>query len=100
MPPQGTMMGPQGPMQGGMMGPPPRTHNNMANNYGMGNMQGPPGGMHGPPGNMQGPPGNMQGPPYMQHQVSPSELVQDQLQQHGFMWTNSVLVHRVRTRGQ
>uniref|UniRef100_A0A7N6A0L0 pre-mRNA 3' end processing protein WDR33 n=1 Tax=Anabas testudineus TaxID=64144 RepID=A0A7N6A0L0_ANATE len=98
MPPQGNMMGPQGPMQGGMMGPPPRTHGNMQNNYGMGNMQGPPGGMHGPPGNMQGPPGNMQGshgnmqgphgniqgphgnmqgpqgnmqgPPYMQHQVS------------------------------
>ncbi|KAL3067768.1 hypothetical protein OYC64_022168 [Pagothenia borchgrevinki] len=53
-PPQGGMM----PPQGGMMGPPPRTQNN----YGMGNMQGPPGGMHGPPGNMQGPPGNMQGP--------------------------------------
>ncbi|XP_042372769.1 LOW QUALITY PROTEIN: pre-mRNA 3' end processing protein WDR33-like, partial [Plectropomus leopardus] len=77
-PPQGGMM----PPQGGMMGPPPRTHGNMQNNYGMGTMQGPPGGMHGPPGNMQGPPGNMQGPhgnmqgphgnmqgpPYMQHQ--------------------------------
>uniref|UniRef100_A0A671TVL4 pre-mRNA 3' end processing protein WDR33 n=1 Tax=Sparus aurata TaxID=8175 RepID=A0A671TVL4_SPAAU len=45
MPPQGNMMGPQGPMQGGMMGPPPRTHGNMPNNYGMGNMQGPPGGI-------------------------------------------------------
>uniref|UniRef100_A0A3Q1B5P5 pre-mRNA 3' end processing protein WDR33 n=1 Tax=Amphiprion ocellaris TaxID=80972 RepID=A0A3Q1B5P5_AMPOC len=98
MPPQGNMMGPQGPMQGGMMGPPTRTHGNMPNNYGMGNMQGPPGGIHGtpgnmqgphgnmqgphgnmqgphgnmqgPPGNMQGPHGNMQGPPYLQHQVS------------------------------
>uniref|UniRef100_A0A3Q3X661 WD repeat domain 33 n=1 Tax=Mola mola TaxID=94237 RepID=A0A3Q3X661_MOLML len=68
-PPQGGMMGPQGPMQGGMMGPPPRTQGNMPNNYGMGNMQGPPGNMQGPPGNMQGPHGNMQGPPYMQHQV-------------------------------
>ncbi|KAK5931634.1 hypothetical protein CesoFtcFv8_000095 [Champsocephalus esox] len=58
-PPQGGMM----PPQGGMMGPPPRTQNN----YGMGNMQGPPGGMHGPPGNMQGPPGNMQGASYMQN---------------------------------
>uniref|UniRef100_A0A1A8GR86 WD repeat domain 33 n=1 Tax=Nothobranchius korthausae TaxID=1143690 RepID=A0A1A8GR86_9TELE len=56
MPPQGSMMGQQGPMQGGMMGPPPRTHSNMANNFGMGNMQGPPGGMQAPLGNMQGPP--------------------------------------------
>ncbi|KAM9844786.1 pre-mRNA 3' end processing protein WDR33 isoform 1-T2 [Aulostomus maculatus] len=62
IPTQGNIIGPQGPMQGGMMGPPPRTHGNMPNNYGMGNMQGPPGGMHGPPGNMQGPLGNMQGP--------------------------------------
>ena len=50
------MMGPPGPM----MRPPLRTHGNMSNNYGMGNMQGPPpGGMHGPPGNMQGPPSFM-----------------------------------------
>ncbi|KAJ3595786.1 hypothetical protein NHX12_005089 [Muraenolepis orangiensis] len=55
-PPQGGMMGPQGPM----MRPPLRTHGNMPNNYGMGNMQGPPpGGMHGPPGSMQGPPSFM-----------------------------------------
>lgn len=69
MPSQGNMMGPQGPMQGGMMGAPPRPHGNMPNNYGMGNMHGPPGNMQGGPGNMQGPHGNMQGPPYMQHQV-------------------------------
>lgn len=65
--PHGNIMGPQGPMSGGMMGPPPRSHGNM---QGMGNMHGmgpPPGGMHGPPNNMQGPPGNIQGPPpYMQ----------------------------------
>uniref|UniRef100_A0A8C5D064 WD repeat domain 33 n=1 Tax=Gadus morhua TaxID=8049 RepID=A0A8C5D064_GADMO len=55
-PPQGGMMGPPG----SMMRPPLRTHGNMSNNYGMGNMQGPPpGGMHGPPGNMQGPPSFM-----------------------------------------
>uniref|UniRef100_A0A671Q8E7 pre-mRNA 3' end processing protein WDR33 n=1 Tax=Sinocyclocheilus anshuiensis TaxID=1608454 RepID=A0A671Q8E7_9TELE len=57
--PHGNMMGPQGPLPGSMMGPPPRTHGNMQGNmHGMG----PP-----PGGNMQGPPGNMQGPPpYMQ----------------------------------
>ncbi|XP_016350469.1 pre-mRNA 3' end processing protein WDR33-like isoform X2 [Sinocyclocheilus anshuiensis] len=59
--PHGNMMGPQGPLPGSMMGPPPRTHGNMQGNmHGMGP---PPGGMHGPPNNMQGPPGNMQGPP-------------------------------------
>lgn len=65
---------PQGPphqggmiqhVQGGMMGPPSRSHGNMPNNYGM---QGPPGGMHGSQGNVQGPPENLQAPPYM-HQV-------------------------------
>uniref|UniRef100_A0A1A7YYS2 pre-mRNA 3' end processing protein WDR33 n=1 Tax=Iconisemion striatum TaxID=60296 RepID=A0A1A7YYS2_9TELE len=61
IPPQGNMMGQQGPMQGGIIGPPPRTHGNMPNNFGMGNMQGPPGGM-------QAPLGNIQGLPYMQHQ--------------------------------
>lgn len=69
MPSQGNMMGPQGPMQGGMMGAPPRPHGNMPNNFGMGNMHAPPGNMQGGPGNMQGPHGNMQGPPFMQHQV-------------------------------
>ncbi|TRY95447.1 hypothetical protein DNTS_032474 [Danionella cerebrum] len=58
--PHGNMMGPQGSMQGGMMGHPSRTH-------GMHGMGPPPGGMHGPSNNMQGPPGSMQGPPpYMQ----------------------------------
>lgn len=52
--------------QGGMMGPPSRTHGNMPNNYGM---QGPPGGLHGSQGNVQGPPESLQAPPYMQHQV-------------------------------
>lgn len=68
-PPQGGMMAHQGNMiqhvQGGMMGPPTRTHGNMPNNYGM---QGP-GGMHVSQGNVQGPPESLQGPPYMQHQV-------------------------------
>lgn len=72
MPSQGNMMGPQGPMQGGMMGAPPRPHGNMPNNFGMGNMHAPPGNMQGGPGNMQGPHGNMQGPPFMQHQVGPA----------------------------
>lgn len=58
--PHGNMMGPQGPMPGSMMGPPPRTHGNMGNMHGIGPL---PGGMHGPPNNMQGPLGNMQGPP-------------------------------------
>ncbi|KAL2097931.1 hypothetical protein ACEWY4_007138 [Coilia grayii] len=77
--PHGNMMGPQGPMQGGMMGPPmanaPRAPGpGMGNMHGMGNMAGPPpGGMHGqgPPGHMQGPPMNMQGPPSNMHGPPP-----------------------------
>lgn len=61
--PQGGMMAHQGNMiqhvQGGMMGPPTRTHGSMSNNYGM----------HVSQGSVQGPPESLQGPPYMQHQV-------------------------------
>ncbi|TNM97613.1 LOW QUALITY PROTEIN: pre-mRNA 3' end processing protein WDR33 [Takifugu rubripes] len=60
--PQGGMMAHQGNMiqhvQGGMMGPPTRTHGSMSNNYGM----------HVSQGSVQGPPESLQGPPYMQHQ--------------------------------